>query len=161
MYKLWPRQAQFTSILSNYLQLWPWLSIYLNKCLKWHFYSSRRTVVPKWFWNPNINVQIMARTSSIYDHFIKWPSTVTLTFNLPEQMLQMALLLLKENNCAKWFWNPYINVQWPGQAQFMTILSNNLQLWPWPSTYLNKSKWHFYSSPRTTVPNDFEIHAYI
>ena len=28
---------------------------------------------------------------------------VTLTFNLPEQMLQMALLLLKNNNCAKLF----------------------------------------------------------
>ena len=37
----------------------------------------------------------MARTNSIYDHLIIWPSSVTLTFNLPEQMFQMALLLLK------------------------------------------------------------------
>ena len=29
--------------------------------------------------------------------------SVTLTFNLPEQMFQMALLLLKENTCAKLF----------------------------------------------------------
>ena len=50
-----------------------------------------------------INVKGMAWTSSIYDHFIIWPSRVTLTFNLPEQMFQMALLLLKENNCAKLF----------------------------------------------------------
>ena len=49
--------------------------------------------------------------SSIYDHFIIWPSCVTLTFNLPEQMFQMAFLLLEENNCAKLFWNPCSNVQ--------------------------------------------------
>ena len=36
---------------------------------------------------------------------------VTLTFNLPEQIFQMALLLLIENNCAKSFWNPCINVE--------------------------------------------------
>ena len=33
------------------------------------------------------------------DHFIVWPSGVTLTFNLSEQMIQMK-------NCAKLFWNP-------------------------------------------------------
>ena len=42
-------------------------------------------------------------------HFF-WPSSVTLTFNIPEHMFQMALLLLRENNCAKLFWNPCINV---------------------------------------------------
>ena len=36
----------------------------------------------------------MARTSSIYGHFIIWPSSVTLTFNLPEQMFKMALIWL-------------------------------------------------------------------
>ena len=66
----------------------------------------------------------MARTSSIHDHFIIWPSTVTLTFNLPEQMFQMALL-------AKLFWNPCINVG---------IIANlcDLLVWPWPSTYQKK-----------------------
>ena len=44
-----------------------------------------------------------------------------LSFDL--QVWQMALLLVKENNCARLFWNPCINVEWPGQAQFMTILS--------------------------------------
>ena len=63
------------------------------------------------FWNPCINVQVMAWTSSIYDHFIVWPSSVTLTFNLPEQMFQMSFVLLKDNNCAKLFWNPCRNVQ--------------------------------------------------
>ena len=57
----------------------------------------------KLFWNQHINVEVMAQTSSNYDHFIIWPSSVTLTFNLPEQMSQM-------NKCAKVFWNPYINV---------------------------------------------------
>ena len=53
----------------------------------------------------------MAETSSIYDHYIIWPANGTLIFNLPEQMFQMALLLLKENNCDKLFWNSCINVE--------------------------------------------------
>ena len=33
---------------------------------------------------------------------------------------------------------------WPWQAQLMTVFSIDLQVWPWPSTYLNKCfKWHF------------------
>ena len=39
----------------------------------------------------------MARTSTIYDHFIIWRSSVTLIFNLPEQLFKMALFLFKEN----------------------------------------------------------------
>ena len=35
----------------------------------------------------------MARTSSIYDHFISWPLSVALTLNLPEQMFQITHLL--------------------------------------------------------------------
>ena len=53
----------------------------------------------------------MARTSSIYDHFDLYLTPVTLTFNLPENMFQMALFLLKDNNCAKLFYNPCMNVQ--------------------------------------------------
>ena len=33
----------------------------------------------------------MARTSSVYDQFIIWTGSVTLTFNLAKQMFQMAL----------------------------------------------------------------------
>ena len=47
----------------------------------------------------------MAHTSSIYDHFIIWSSSVTLTFNLPEQMFQMELLLwiiLVKTGQLKW-----------------------------------------------------------
>ena len=82
-----------------------------------------------------INLQVMVLTSSIYryDHFIIWPSSVTLTFNLCEQMFQMALLLLEDNNCAKLFWNPCINV--PVMAQTSSIYDHfdlYLTLWPWP-----------------------------
>ena len=137
----------------------------------------------------------MAQTSPNYDHLIIWPSSVTLTFNLSEQIFQMALLLLKEiilksmHKCRSYgpdklnlwsfyqltfrcdfdlqstwtnvsngtatrqgeqlcqiivkFWNLCINVGlWPGQVHFMTILSLDLQMWPWPSTYLkNCFKW--------------------
>ena len=65
----------------------------------------------KLFSNPCINVQAKAWTSSMYDHFIIWPSNVTLMFNLTEQMFQIALVLRDENNCAKLFWNPCTNVQ--------------------------------------------------
>ena len=34
----------------------------------------------------------MARTSSLYDHFDLYLTPMTLTFNLPEQMFQMASL---------------------------------------------------------------------
>ena len=61
------------------------------------------------------NVEVMAQTSSVYDHFIIWSSSVTLTFNLSEQIFKMALLLLKENIYTKLFWNPCINVE--GMAQ--------------------------------------------
>ena len=74
------------------------------KCFKWHFSSSRTTTVQNYFLNPCINVQVMARIRSIYDHFDLYLTPVTLTFNLREQMFQkMALLLLEGNNCAKLF----------------------------------------------------------
>ena len=78
----------------------------------------------KLFWKPCTNVEVMARTRSIYDHFIIWPSCVTLTFNLPKQMFQMALLLLKENTCAKLFWNPCINVE------LMVSIYDHFIIWP-------------------------------
>ena len=65
----------------------------------------------KLLWNPCKNVQVMAWTSSIYDHFDLYLTPVTLTFNLTKKMFQMALFLLKGNNCAKLFWNPCIIVQ--------------------------------------------------
>ena len=40
------------------------------------------------FWNQCKNVEVMARTSSIYDHFIIWHSSITFIFNLPERILK-------------------------------------------------------------------------
>ena len=44
------------------------------------------------------------------EKLILWPSSVTLTFNLPKKMFQMALLLPKDNKCVKYIWNSCINV---------------------------------------------------
>ena len=41
----------------------------------------------------------MALVNSIYDHFDLYLTPLTLTFNLPEKMFQMALLRLKGKNC--------------------------------------------------------------
>ena len=107
------------------------------------------------------HVQVMARTSSIHDHFIIWPSSVTLTFNLREQMFRMALLLLDDNNCAKSFWNPCINV--PIMSLTSSIYDHfDPYLTPMTLTFnLPKKsfKWHFSSSRTTTVQNYFESHA--
>ena len=68
----------------------------------------------------------MFLTSSIYNHFIIWPSIMTLDFNLHKQMFLTAPLLLKDNICAKLFWNPCINV--PVMAR-----TSSINLWPfWP-----------------------------
>ena len=86
--------AQTSSIYG--LQVWPWPKFNLPEQMsQMSLVILKENDCAKWFWNPCINVEVMARTNSIYDHFINWPSTVTLTFNLPEQMFPMALLLLK------------------------------------------------------------------
>ena len=69
---------------------------------------------------------VMARTSSLYDHFISWPSSVTVTFNLPDQMFKIALLNLKENNCAKILWNPCINIQ---AMTWTSSIYNRVMIW--------------------------------
>ena len=80
------------------------------------------------FFNPSIKEEVMAWTSSIYDHFIICLQ-VTLTFKVCEQMFQIALQLIKENNCAKLFRIPCINYKLQSeQALFMTIFSFDLQV---------------------------------
>ena len=98
----------------------------------------------------------MVLSSSIYDHFINWHSSVTLTLNLREQMFQTALLLLEDNNCAKVFWNPCINV--PVMARASSIYTHfDLYLTPMILTFTltdKKFKSHF-SSSRTTTAKSF------
>ena len=78
----------------------------------------------------------MVRKSSIYDHFDLYLTPVTLTFNLPDKMFQMALLLHEDNNCAKLFWNPCKNVQVMARTSSMYDHFDLWLLWPLPSTYL-------------------------
>ena len=91
MLNLWPFYHRLSSVTLtfNLLEQMFQMAILLfkeNKCAKS-------------FWNPCINLQDMAQTNSIFDHFISWPPSVTLTFNLPQQMFHMALLPQGEQLC--------------------------------------------------------------
>ena len=113
----------------------------------------------KLFWNQFTNVKPMAWTSPKYDHFIIWSSSVTSIFNLPEQMFQIALFLLKDNNCAKLFWNPCINVQLMART---SSIYDHFIIWPSSVTLtFNLPKQMFQMAllllMATTVPNYFEV----
>ena len=84
----------------------------------------------KLFWNPCKNVQVMARTSSLYIKFDLYLAPVTLTFNLPK-LFRMALLFLEDNNCPKLLWNPCINVQVMAQT---SSIYDHLDLYLTPMT---------------------------
>ena len=111
MYKLWPGQAQFMTILTF---IWPLVTLTFNlpeKLFQMALFLLEDNNWAKLFWNPCINVQVMARASWINDHFDIYLTPVTLTFNQPKNMFHMALFLFEGFNCAKLFWNPCINVQ--------------------------------------------------
>ena len=99
----------------------------------------------------------MALTSSVYDHIDLYSTPMILTFNLPEKMFQMALLLLEDNNCAKLVKNACINVQ--VMARTSSIYDHfDLYLTPVTLTFNLPQKcfkWHFSSSRITTVQNYF------
>ena len=104
----------------------------------------------------------MARTSSIYDHFDLYLNPVTLTFTLPEKMFQMALLLLEDNNCAKLFSNPCINVQVMARTSSIHVYDHfDLYLTPVTLTF-NLPKRMFQMAlllKGNNCANCFEIHA--
>ena len=82
----------------------------------------------------------MSLTSSIYDHF-----DLYLTFKCDLDLqstytdVWMALLLLEDNNCAKLFWNPCINV--PVMAQTSSIYDHfDLYLTPMTLTFNLREK---------------------
>ena len=83
----------------------------------------------------------MTCKSSIYYHFISWPSSVTLTFSLSGEMFQMALLLFKENNCAKLFWNPYINVEVMVRT---SSIFDHFIIWPSSVTLIFNLSWEMF-----------------
>ena len=110
----WPSSVTLTFSLSGEMFQIALLLFKANNCAKL-------------FWNPYINVEVMVQTSSIFDHFIIWPSSVTLIFNLSWEMFQMALLLFKENNCAKLFWNSYTNVEVMART---SLIYDHFIIWP-------------------------------
>ena len=58
---------------------------------------------PKLFWNPWINVPVMARTSSIYGHFDLYLTPVTLTFNLPKICFKWHFSFSKTTTVQNYF----------------------------------------------------------
>ena len=43
--------------------------------------------------------------------FNNWPWSMNLTLDLSEQMIEMEHSLMTENNCAKLYWNPSVNIE--------------------------------------------------
>ena len=88
------------SFLSSFSLFWETARYRLKYCLKGPLNPKQPTN------------QVMARTSSIYDHFIILSSSMTLTIHIPDQMIQMALFQTVLNNFE-------IHAQmykiWPGQ----------------------------------------------
>ena len=100
------------------------------------------------FWHPCINVEVMVHASSIYDHFIIWRDLQPTRTNVSNGTWPSTYL----NKCFKWHCYSskrttvpnYFEIHkqmlklWPWQDKCFTILSFDLQVWPWPSTHLNK-----------------------
>ena len=97
------QDMSLTSSIYDYFIIWPssvTLTINLRKQMFWTALLEDNNCA-KLFWNPCINVPVMARTSSIYGHFDLYLTPMTLTFNLRKKLFQLALFPLKDNNCAK------------------------------------------------------------
>ena len=121
----------WTSSIYDHFIIWPSSVTLTFNLLKQMFQMAllllKENTCAKLFWYPCINVEGMVWISSIYDHFIIWPSSVTLTFNLPKQMFQMALLLLKKNTCAKLFWYQRIKVE---VMAWTSSIYDHSNIWP-------------------------------
>ena len=140
MYKLWPDK----------LKIWPFWPL-LDPCdldlqPTWKLFQMALLLLKhnnceKLFWNPCINVQVMARSSSIYDHFDLYLTPVTLTFNLPGKNVsngtspsrgqQLCKIILKSmHKCTSYAPDKLNTCIWPFWPLFDPL--------PWPSTYLKK-----------------------
>ena len=56
------------------------------------------------------------------------PLSVTLTLDLPQQMFQMAHPIMMENNCAKLYWKPLVNV---GVMLWTISIYADFKILPW------------------------------
>ena len=153
MYKLWPGQAQFMPILTFIWPPWPWPSTYVKKMFQLALFPLRDKNCAK------IILKSMHKCTSYGSdnlNFDLYLASVTLTVNLFKKMFQIALLLLKDNNCAKLFLKPppgqqlckiilksmhYCTSYAPDKLMYLNILTFIWLLWPWTSTYLKCFKW--------------------
>ena len=72
------------TILSFDFQVWSTTLKLTDQMFQMALLLLKENNFAKLFWNPCINIEVMTQTSSIYDHFIIWSTSKTLTFNLPE-----------------------------------------------------------------------------
>ena len=123
MYKLWPGQAKYMTILIFIWPLWP--STYLKNCFKWHFSPSRTTAVQQLFFKsmhkrrsycPNkLNIWSFCPLFDPYD----------LDLQPTWKNVSKALLLLEDNNCAKLFLK--------SMHKCISYGLDKLNIWPfWP-----------------------------
>ena len=154
MYKFWPGQAQYMTVLTFIWPQWPWPFNYLKNVSNGTS-PPRGQQLRKSFWNPCINVQVMARTSSTYDHFDLYLTPATLTFNLPKNVSngispprgqQMCKIILKSMHKCTSYGPDKLNV-WPFWRLFDPC---DLDLHP---TWKKCFKCYFSSSRATTVQN--------
>ena len=144
------------TILSFDRQVWPWLSTYLNISFKW-------TTTPQGELQCQVVLKFILKCSSyVPDKLSLWPF-YHLTFKC-DLDLQLTWKNVSNGTTS------------PLGVQLCHIILNSmhkyrsygpdklnlwlLQVWPWPSAYLEKCvKWLFSSSMSTTAPNYFEIQA--
>ena len=105
----------------------------------------------------------MVRTSSIYDHFDLYLTSVTLTFNPPEMNVSNGTSPPRGQQLCKIILKPCINAQVMLRRSSIHVFDHfDLYLTPVTLTFnLSKIifKWHVSSSRARTLPNCFEIHA--
>ena len=116
-----------------------------KKCFKWHYSSSRIIFMFIFYSKPQslgMFVLVVAGVGGV---------------NIMYKCFKCHFYSSRNTNVQNYSEiHALIQKKWPRQAQFMTILSFDLQECPWLLTFPNKCfKWHYYSSRRTPVQNYF------
>ena len=165
--------------LSFDLHVWPWLSIYLNKCFKMHCYSSRRTTVPNYFeiHPPMRSNGRRMHTHTLHAHTLDW-NCKTLSHSPQAGSTNRFIAKLWHHE------NALIIDLWPHPGAWPKIWDNWL-LWKCYRGIMNQIyekkwyvvmevhgpscvtltfnlltkcfKWHFYMLRKTNVPNNLKF----
>ena len=77
-----------TSYGQDKLNLWPFYHLPSDVTLAFKLpeQTFQMNNCARLYQNPHINVEVIAGKSAIYDHLIIWPLSVTLSFNILEQI---------------------------------------------------------------------------